>query len=235
MNDARYAALTHIILSDTYSSSGDQAMHGCTQAFRSWCQQNVLGFDDGGSVINGDATGRLMHSRMRARSSRSLRRSALYTEASQMIVVQRTTPYSSVRLGKQSGNDAPSSDSDVLAAAEYTLYSGRGLHAGGVRHGFRRLRPRAAGSAELGPATTGSRGRAHLGSPSTRPPARGGQARQNRHRCGQAFRTPPVERRRRRRGQNATTTEKAQPGTIRSPAPGVITVGVLQGITPQPS
>ena len=118
MNDARYAALTHIILSDTYSSSGDQAMHGCTQAFRSWCQQNVLGFDDGGSVINGDATGRLMHSRM-GEVKQSFKGSF-----SQMIVSFSYTPYGSVELEKQSGNDAMSSGNDAYSlAAEYTLYS----------------------------------------------------------------------------------------------------------------
>lgn len=124
MNDARYAALTHIILSDTYSSSGDQAMHGCTQAFRSWCQQNVLGFDDGGSVINGDATGRLMHSRM-GEVKQSFKAFQLYTGSfSQMIVSFSYTPYGSVELEKQSGNDAMSSGNDAYSlAAEYTLYS----------------------------------------------------------------------------------------------------------------
>ena len=124
MNDARYAALTHIILSDTYSSSGDQAMHGCTQAFRSWCQQNVLGFDDGGSVINGDATGRLMHSRM-GEVKQSFKAFQLYTGSfSQMIVSFSYTPYGSVELEKQSGNDAMSNGNDAYSlAAEYTLYS----------------------------------------------------------------------------------------------------------------
>ena len=124
MNDARYAALTHIILSDTYSSNGDQAMHGCTQAFRSWCQQNVLGFDDGGSVINGDATGRLMCSRM-GEVKQSFKAFQLYTGSfSQMIVSFSYTPYGSVELEKQSGNDAMSSGNDAYSlAAEYMLYS----------------------------------------------------------------------------------------------------------------
>lgn len=124
MNDARYAALTHIILSDTYSSSGDQAMHGCTQSFRSWCQQNVLGFDDSGSVINGDATGRLMYSRM-GEVKQSFKAFQLYTGSfSQMIVSFSYTPYGSVELEKQSGNDAMSGGNNAYSlAAEYTLYS----------------------------------------------------------------------------------------------------------------
>ena len=124
MNDARYAALTHIILSDTYSSSGNQAMYGCTQAFRSWCQQNVLGFDDSGSVINGDATGRLMYSRM-GEVKQSFKAFQLYTgSSSQMIVSFSYTPYGSVELEKQSGNDAMSSGNEAYSlAAEYTLYS----------------------------------------------------------------------------------------------------------------
>ena len=124
MNDARYAALTHIILADTYSSSGDAAMHGCAQAFRTWCQQNVLGFDDSGSVINGDATGRLMCSRMGEVKS-SFKAFQLYTgSATQMIVSFGYTPYGSVELEKQSANEEMSENNSAYSlAAEYTLYS----------------------------------------------------------------------------------------------------------------
>lgn len=124
MSDARYAALTHIILSDTYSSSGDYAMHGCTQAFRSWCQQNVLGFDDDGSVINGNATGRLMCSRM-GEVKPSFKAFQLYTGGTtQMIVSFSYTPYGSVELEKQSANQAMSDGNEAYSlAAEYTLYS----------------------------------------------------------------------------------------------------------------
>lgn len=124
MSDARYAALTHIILSDTYSSSGDYAMHGCTQAFRSWCQQNVLGFDDNGSVINGSATGRLMCSRM-GEVKPSFKAFQLYTGGTtQMIVSFSYTPYGSVELEKRSANQAMSDGNEAYSlAAEYTLYS----------------------------------------------------------------------------------------------------------------
>lgn len=124
MTDARYAALTHIILSDTYSSSGNAAMHGCTQAFRSWCQQNVLGFDDDGSVINGNATGRLMCSRM-GEVKPSFKAFQLYTgSTTQMIVSFSYTPYGSVELEKRSANAGMSEGNGAYSlAAEYMLYS----------------------------------------------------------------------------------------------------------------
>lgn len=58
MTDARYAALTHILLSDTYSSSSASALYGCSESFRSWAQHQVIGFDSHGALINAAATGR---------------------------------------------------------------------------------------------------------------------------------------------------------------------------------
>lgn len=58
MTDARYAALTHILLSDTYSSSSASALYGCSESFRSWAQRQVIGFDSHGALINAAATGR---------------------------------------------------------------------------------------------------------------------------------------------------------------------------------
>ena len=58
MTEARYAALTHILLSDTYSSSSASALYGCSESFRSWAQHQVIGFDSHGVLINAAATGR---------------------------------------------------------------------------------------------------------------------------------------------------------------------------------
>ena len=58
MTEARYAALTHILLSDTYSSSSASALYGCSESFRSWAQRQVIGFDSHGALINTAATGR---------------------------------------------------------------------------------------------------------------------------------------------------------------------------------
>lgn len=58
MTEARYAALTHILLSDTYSSSSASALYGCSESFRSWAQRQVIGFDSHGTLINAAATGR---------------------------------------------------------------------------------------------------------------------------------------------------------------------------------
>lgn len=58
MTEARYAALTHILLSDTYSSSSASALYGCSESFRPWAQRQVIGFDSHGALINAAATGR---------------------------------------------------------------------------------------------------------------------------------------------------------------------------------
>lgn len=63
MTPDRYTALAHILMADTYSSDGNYAMYGCSEAFRDWVAWNVLGFDDSGAVSNEDATGRLIASR----------------------------------------------------------------------------------------------------------------------------------------------------------------------------
>ena len=39
MTDARYAALAHILLSDTFSSDGSYALFGCNESFKSWCRR----------------------------------------------------------------------------------------------------------------------------------------------------------------------------------------------------
>ena len=58
MTDARYAALAHILLSDTFSSNGSYALYGCNESFKEWCRYNVIGFDSSGTMCNDDATGR---------------------------------------------------------------------------------------------------------------------------------------------------------------------------------
>ena len=63
MTDSRYAALAHILLSDTFSSNGNYALFGCNEAFKSWCRYNVIGFGTDGSEINPNATGRLICAR----------------------------------------------------------------------------------------------------------------------------------------------------------------------------
>ena len=66
MTEARYAALTHILLSDTYSSSSASALYGCSESFRSWAQRQVIGFDSHGALINAAATGRRIAERSRS-------------------------------------------------------------------------------------------------------------------------------------------------------------------------
>ena len=58
-NDDYYLA-SHILLSDTYSSSAYEATFGAGENFRNWIAYNITGFDlNNGNVINPNAFGRL--------------------------------------------------------------------------------------------------------------------------------------------------------------------------------
>ena len=84
MTPDRYTALAHILMADTYSSDGNYAMFGCSEAFRDWVAWNVLGFDDSGAVSNEGATGRLIASRTGEVPS-SFEPFMLYTGASTQV------------------------------------------------------------------------------------------------------------------------------------------------------
>lgn len=47
MNDDRYFVLTHLLVSDVYSSDGEAALYGCDEGFKSWVRRNVIGVEDG--------------------------------------------------------------------------------------------------------------------------------------------------------------------------------------------
>ena len=60
MSNEDYYLASHILLSDTYSSSAYAATFGAGEDFRNWIAQNITGFDlNNGSVINPNAFGRL--------------------------------------------------------------------------------------------------------------------------------------------------------------------------------
>lgn len=71
MTEARYAALTHILLSDTYSSSSASALYGCSESFRSWAQRQVIGFDSHGALYQRRGN-RPPHSRESSRGPHSI-------------------------------------------------------------------------------------------------------------------------------------------------------------------
>ena len=89
MTPARYTALAHILMADTYSSNGNYAMFGCSAEFREWIGWNVLGFDSPGNVINEGATGRIIAARTGEVPS-SFEPFMLYTGASTQVILSFT-------------------------------------------------------------------------------------------------------------------------------------------------
>lgn len=129
MTAANYAACTHILLSDTYTSNGSYAMYGCSAEFRSWFQQNVLGFDNSGNVINSNATGRLMSARQ-GEVPRNFYAFQLYTgEGTQLILSFTYIPYGKIGLTKSSAIKVISDGNPCysLKGAEYTVYENSNL------------------------------------------------------------------------------------------------------------
>ncbi len=129
MTDSRYAALAHILLSDTFSSNGNYALFGCNEAFKSWCRYNVIGFGTDGSEINPNATGRLICARQ-GEVPPNFEAFMLYTGAgNQLILSHSYIPYGHIDLVKDSANKAMTDNNPCYsrAGAIYTVYSNSGL------------------------------------------------------------------------------------------------------------
>ena len=121
MTPERYTACAHILMADTYSSSGDFAMFGCSAAFREWIGWNVLGFDTAGNVSNEGATGRVIAARAGEVPS-SFEPFMLYTGASTQVMLSFT--YSTtVKVEKSASEGWAQDDPDYsLAGAVYGIY-----------------------------------------------------------------------------------------------------------------
>lgn len=128
MTDSRYAALAHILLSDTFSSNGDYALYGCSQDFKDWARQYVIGFGSDGSEINPNATGRQIAARM-GEVPGNFEAFMLYTgEGTQLILSFKYTPYGAVELTKLSSNPSVTNGNDCYSVegAVYGVYSDSG-------------------------------------------------------------------------------------------------------------
>lgn len=128
MTNARYAALAHILLSDTFSSNGDYALFGCDEAFKSWCRYNVIGYGTDGSMINDNATGRQIMHRM-GEVPKNFEAFMLYTgEGNQLILSFKYTPYGNIDLVKVSAIEEMCEGNPLysLKGAEYTVYRNSG-------------------------------------------------------------------------------------------------------------
>lgn len=129
MTDARYAALAHILLSDTFSSNGNYALYGCDESFKEWCRYNVIGFDSSGAMCNDDATGRKI-SRMQGEVPSNFEAFMLYTGAgNQLILSFKYTPYGKIDLVKVTANEEMCEGNPLYSVegAVYTVYRNQGL------------------------------------------------------------------------------------------------------------
>lgn len=129
MTDARYAALAHILLSDTFSSNGSYALYGCNESFKEWCRYNVIGFDSSGTMCNDDATGRKI-SRMQGEVPSNFEAFMLYTGAgNQLILSFKYTPYGKIDLLKVTANEEMCGGNPLysVVGAVYTVYRNSGL------------------------------------------------------------------------------------------------------------
>ena len=129
MTDARYAALAHILLSDTFSSNGSYALYGCNESFKEWCRYNVIGFDSSGTMCNDDATGRRI-SRMQGEVPSNFEAFMLYTGAgNQLILSFKYIPYGKIDLVKVTANEEMCEGNPLYSVegAVYTVYANEGL------------------------------------------------------------------------------------------------------------
>lgn len=125
MTPARYMALAHILMSDTYEGDGDYALFGCTEEFRRWARWNVIGFDREGDLSNDDATGRLIAARKDEVPS-TFEPFLLYTGADTQVIASFTY-HTVVAVSKAPSQTWAAADPDYsLAGAVYGVYASRG-------------------------------------------------------------------------------------------------------------
>ena len=129
MTDSRYAALAHILLSDTFSSNGSYALYGCNESFKEWCRYHVIGFDSSGQMCNDDATGRLICARQ-GEVPKNFEAFMLHTGAgNQLILSFKYTPYGNIDLVKTTAIPEMCGGNPLysLEGAVYTVYRNSGL------------------------------------------------------------------------------------------------------------
>lgn len=129
MNDDRYIALSHIMLSFLVSYDGVGSMHGCNSSFKNWVYQNVLGYNANGDLVNGQAPLPIL---CWATAPASFKVYILSTgSATQNILGYEYTPTGTVSLSKTSANTGITSGNSCysLAGAVYGIYSDAGCSA----------------------------------------------------------------------------------------------------------
>lgn len=129
MDDDKYIALSHIMLSFLVSYDEVGSMHGCNSSFKNWVYQNVLGYNANGDLVNGQATLPIL---CWAAAPASFKVYILSTgSATQNILGYEYTPTGTVSLSKTSANTGITSGNSCysLAGAVYGIYSDAGCSA----------------------------------------------------------------------------------------------------------
>lgn len=129
MNDDRYIALSHIMLSFLVSYDEVGSMHGCNSSFKNWVYQNVLGYNANGDLVNGQATLPIL---CWSTAPASFKVYILSTgSATQNILGYEYTPTGTVSLSKTSADTGITSGNSCysLAGAVYGIYSDAGCSA----------------------------------------------------------------------------------------------------------
>lgn len=129
MNDDRYIALSHIMLSFLVSYDVVGSMHGCNSSFKNWVYQNVLGYNANGDLVNGQAPLPIL---CWTTAPASFKVYILSTgSATQNILGYEYTPTGTVSLSKTSANTGITSGNSCysLAGAVYGIYSDAGCSA----------------------------------------------------------------------------------------------------------
>lgn len=129
MDDDKYIALSHIMLSFLVSYDAVGSMHGCNSSFKNWVYQNVLGYNANGDLVNGQAT---LPTLCWTTAPASFKVYILSTgSATQNILGYEYTPTGTVSLSKTSANTGITSGNSCysLAGAVYGIYSDAGCSA----------------------------------------------------------------------------------------------------------
>ena len=129
MDDDKYIALSHIMLSFLVSYDAVGSMHGCNSSFKNWVYQNVLGYNANGDLVNGQATLPILRW---SAAPASFKVYILSTgSATQNILGYEYTPTGTVSLSKTSANTGITSGNSCysLAGAVYGIYSDAGCSA----------------------------------------------------------------------------------------------------------
>lgn len=129
MDDDKYIALSHIMLSFLVSYDEVGSMHGCNSSFKNWVYQNVLGYNANGDLVNGQATLPIL---CWSTAPASFKVYILSTgSATQNILGYEYTPTGTVSVSKTSANTGITSGNSCysLAGAVYGIYSDAGCSA----------------------------------------------------------------------------------------------------------